>query len=79
MDTIRHYANFPATGVSLRQMVQFGERPSVGKMIPEEYARSIGVAETSKVPCSERPNSCPRSCPFDSRIVSKSSEIFQMA
>jgi pyruvate dehydrogenase kinase 2/3/4 len=31
MDTIRHYANFPATGVSLRQMVQFGERPSVGK------------------------------------------------
>ena len=30
MDTIRHYANFPATGVSLRQMVQFGERPSVG-------------------------------------------------
>jgi pyruvate dehydrogenase kinase 2/3/4 len=31
MDTIRHYANFPATGVSLRQMVQFGEKPSVGK------------------------------------------------
>lgn len=31
MDTIRHYANFPATGVSLRQMVQFGERPSVGE------------------------------------------------
>ncbi|CAK7267445.1 [Pyruvate dehydrogenase (acetyl-transferring)] kinase isozyme 2 [Sporothrix epigloea] len=30
MDTIKHYANFPATGVSLRQMVQFGERPSVG-------------------------------------------------
>ncbi|KAI4736543.1 alpha-ketoacid dehydrogenase kinase [Aureobasidium sp. EXF-12298] len=32
MDTIRHYANFPATGVSLRQMVQFGERPSVGTL-----------------------------------------------
>jgi len=32
MDSIRHYANFPATGVSLRQMVQFGERPSQGKM-----------------------------------------------
>lgn len=31
MDTIRHYAKFPATGVSLRQMVQFGEKPSVGK------------------------------------------------
>jgi pyruvate dehydrogenase kinase 2/3/4 len=30
MDTIRHYASFPATGVSLRQMVQFGERPSPG-------------------------------------------------
>ncbi|KAI0147841.1 mitochondrial branched-chain alpha-ketoacid dehydrogenase kinase-domain-containing protein [Xylariaceae sp. FL1272] len=32
MDTIGHYANFPATGVSLRQMVQFGERPSVGTL-----------------------------------------------
>lgn len=31
MDTIKHYSSFPATGVSLRQMVQFGERPSVGK------------------------------------------------
>lgn len=31
MDTIRHYASFPATGVSLRQMVQFGEKPSTGK------------------------------------------------
>lgn len=34
MDTIRHYANFPATGVSLRQMVQFGEKPSVGTLYP---------------------------------------------
>lgn len=33
MDTIKHYANFPATGVSLRQMVQFGERPSTGLSI----------------------------------------------
>ncbi|KAG9256632.1 pyruvate dehydrogenase kinase [Emericellopsis atlantica] len=32
MDTIRHYARFPATGVSLRQMVQFGERPSTGTL-----------------------------------------------
>jgi pyruvate dehydrogenase kinase 2/3/4 len=32
MSTIRHYANFPATGVSLRQMVQFGEKPSVGTL-----------------------------------------------
>lgn len=30
MDTIKHYSGFPATGVSLRQMVQFGERPSAG-------------------------------------------------
>ena len=30
MDTIKHYSGFPATGVSLRQMVQFGERPSTG-------------------------------------------------
>lgn len=32
--TIRHYAKFPATGVSLRQMVQFGERPSTGMAPP---------------------------------------------
>ncbi|KZZ94978.1 pyruvate dehydrogenase kinase [Moelleriella libera RCEF 2490] len=32
MDTIRHYANFPATGVSLRQMVQFGDKPSTGTL-----------------------------------------------
>ncbi|KAH7015624.1 pyruvate dehydrogenase kinase [Ilyonectria destructans] len=32
MNTIRHYAKFPATGVSLRQMVQFGEKPSVGTL-----------------------------------------------
>ncbi|KAH8705971.1 pyruvate dehydrogenase kinase [Talaromyces proteolyticus] len=30
--TIKHYASFPATGVSLRQMVQFGERPSPGTL-----------------------------------------------
>lgn len=32
MQTIKHYASFPATGVSLRQMVQFGEKPSVGML-----------------------------------------------
>jgi pyruvate dehydrogenase kinase 2/3/4 len=31
MNTIGHYAGFPATGVSLQQMVQFGEKPSTGK------------------------------------------------
>ncbi|KAI9718195.1 MAG: hypothetical protein M1812_004185 [Candelaria pacifica] len=32
MDTIKHYSSFPATGVSLRQMVQFGEKPSTGTL-----------------------------------------------
>lgn len=32
METIKHYSNFPATGVSLRQMVQFGEKPSTGTL-----------------------------------------------
>lgn len=32
LDTIKHYSNFPATGVSLRQMVQFGEKPSTGTL-----------------------------------------------
>lgn len=30
METIKHYSSFPATGVSLRQMVQFGSNPSTG-------------------------------------------------
>ena len=30
MDAIKHYSSFPATGVSLRQMVQFGSNPSIG-------------------------------------------------
>ncbi|KAI9777328.1 MAG: hypothetical protein M1839_008936 [Geoglossum umbratile] len=32
MDTIKHYSSFPATGVSLRQMVQFGANPSTGTL-----------------------------------------------
>ncbi|RPA86241.1 alpha-ketoacid dehydrogenase kinase [Ascobolus immersus RN42] len=32
MDTITHYSTFPATGVSLRQMVQFGQNPSPGSL-----------------------------------------------
>lgn len=31
VSTISHYASFPPTGVSLRQMVQFGEKPSTGR------------------------------------------------
>jgi pyruvate dehydrogenase kinase 2/3/4 len=30
METIKHYSGFPATGVSLRQMVQFGSNPNTG-------------------------------------------------
>ena len=32
MDTIKHYSGFPATGVSLRQMVQFGQNVSTGTL-----------------------------------------------
>lgn len=32
MDIITHYSTFPATGVSLRQMVQFGQNPSAGTL-----------------------------------------------
>ena len=42
MDTIKHYSNFPATGVSLRQMVQFGERPSTGEYALEDSLYSNG-------------------------------------
>ncbi|KAJ5112634.1 hypothetical protein N7532_000679, partial [Penicillium argentinense] len=38
METIRHYASFPATGVSLRQMVQFGDRPSTGTFSSAAHA-----------------------------------------
>ncbi|CAG82418.2 mitochondrial branched-chain alpha-ketoacid dehydrogenase kinase-domain-containing protein [Yarrowia lipolytica] len=31
-EKIKHYARFPATGVSLRQMVQFGSKPSAGTL-----------------------------------------------
>lgn len=42
MDTIRHYASFPATGVSLRQMVQFGEKPSIGLVLQEHTRQMLG-------------------------------------
>lgn len=32
MDSVKHYSNFPATGVSLRQMVQFGQNVSTGTL-----------------------------------------------
>ncbi len=40
MDTIKHYSSFPATGVSLRQMVQFGEKPSTGMTVSALHVRS---------------------------------------
>lgn len=41
MDTIRHYASFPATGVSLRQMVQFGEKPSTGEPLSMPWVAQL--------------------------------------
>jgi hypothetical protein len=77
MDTIRHYANFPATGVSLRQMVQFGEKPSVGKFwnvsaIAYSDLMLISCAGLFQVHCSAPRSSCPRSYPYGSRIAYKS-------
>jgi pyruvate dehydrogenase kinase 2/3/4 len=43
MDTIKHYSHFPATGVSLRQMVQFGERPSVGMSLREDESENSAI------------------------------------
>lgn len=78
MDTIRHYASFPATGVSLRQMVQFGEKPSTG-----EHAHSPSPAlpvqaliltlAACQAPCSVPRSSSPRSFPYASPTASKSS------
>lgn len=85
MDTIRHYARFPATGVSLRQMVQFGEKPSVGTFLlalsPLGALRPFTGALTLVFPqelYSEPPNSSPRSYPFASPTVCKSWTSFQM-
>lgn len=61
MDTIRHYANFPATGVSLRQMVQFGEKPSIG-----EFQRRKKKYSTAFRRYSQLFGSCLR--PFEVRI-----------
>lgn len=41
MQNIKHYANFPATGVSLRQMVQFGEKPSTGGVVLYDARRRL--------------------------------------
>ncbi|KAF2262343.1 alpha-ketoacid dehydrogenase kinase [Lojkania enalia] len=68
METIKHYSNFPATGVSLRQMVQFGERPSTGTLfrasqfLSEELPIRLAhrVQELSELPdgLNEMPSIC---------------------
>lgn len=55
MDAIRHYANFPATGVSLRQMVQFGEKPSAGELKNIPAALVSVRPYLHSVPCKRLP------------------------
>ena len=46
MDSVRHYAAFPATGVSLKNMVQFGSRPSTGGSLilkQDSYLQHLGT------------------------------------
>lgn len=50
MDTILHYSQFPATGVSLRQMVQFGQNPSAGSSYTSD--REFGAGSLSNSPSS---------------------------
>lgn len=82
MDTIRHYASFPATGVSLRQMVQFGEKPSTGEQAPipsRDNVQALILTLACKGHYSVPRSSSPRSCPSDSPTVSRSSKPYLMA
>ena len=66
METIKHYSSFPATGVSLRQMVQFGERPSIGgdhlNCLETQFGLMVFVQQER---FSARPNSFQRSSLYD--------------
>ena len=64
METIKHYSSFPATGVSLRQMVQFGERPSTGASVQSMTIRGFMVDMSFQERYFEHRNSCPKSSPF---------------
>ncbi len=78
MDTIRHYASFPATGVGLRQMVQFGERPSTSKPLEQCSSFRHGSNQSdsrSQAPSSELPSSSRRSSPFTLRTACRSLSI----
>jgi len=74
MDIIRHYASFPATGVSLRQMVQFGEKPSIGRHWPgrPSVARTR-LTDRRQGRCSAPRSSSPRSSPSAWPTASRSS------
>lgn len=64
MQTIAHYASFPPTGVSLRQMVQFGEKPSTGESITllfAIYSCSPLLTGSLQGPSSARPSFSPKS------------------
>jgi len=48
MERITHYSTFPATPVSLRQMVQFGQNPSPG-MFFSMYSGTRAGSETARL------------------------------
>jgi pyruvate dehydrogenase kinase 2/3/4 len=69
MDTIKHYSSFPATGVSLRQMVQFGANPSTGAFDALQLCLCSVMSMRTNMsqpqePSSVPPNSCRRNCLF---------------
>lgn len=83
MDTIRHYANFPATGVSLRQMVQFGDKPSTGMCLPPPIPllncmRMVDADIIAKAPCSGPHNSLPRNSQSAWRTASRNWTSYPM-
>ena len=79
MDTIKHWAGFPATGVSLRQMVQFGERPSTGRCptVRNSTTKQLTLFAV-KALYFEHLNFFPKNSLFAWRIEYKSSATYQM-
>lgn len=72
METIKHYSGFPATGVSLRQMVQFGEKPSTGKKSRGVDVTFEMVDSINKARCSALHNSSLKSFLYDLHTACKS-------
>jgi len=80
MDTIRHYASFPATGVSLRQMVQFGEKPSTGKSGAHPFSKGhLDLTQIVQGLSFAHPSFSRRSFLSASPTASRSSRHSQMA